>query len=128
MRTDIDLGTAKGAYTPLVVAGDFLYVSGQGGFDQDFAIVPGGIEAETVTALGNLERVLAAADATLDDLVAVTCYLADIGDWAAMDAAYRRYFGDRRLPTRTTVAVAALPFGLRLEITATAYRPRPGTR
>ncbi|OXM75248.1 MULTISPECIES: RidA family protein [Amycolatopsis] len=126
MRTNVDPGTAKGAYTPLIVAGDLLYVSGQGGFDADFAIVPGGIESETLTALGNLERILAEAGATVDDLVAVTCYLADIDDWAAMDAAYRRFFGDRQLPTRTTVGVAALPFGLRVEITAVAYRPGAG--
>ncbi|MHA6630388.1 RidA family protein [Pseudonocardia sichuanensis] len=123
MRTNIDIGTAKGAYTSLVIAGDIGFVAGQGGLDESSSVVPGGIEAETATALGNLERVLAEVDATLADVVSMTCYLADLDDWAAMDAAYRRYFGDRALPARTAVGVAALPFGLRVEITATAYLP-----
>lgn len=118
---------AKGAYTPLVIAGPFAFISGQGGLLPDGTLAPGGIAGETIATLQNVERILREINATAADLVAVTCYLTDLSEWDEMDAAYRRFFGDRPLPTRTAVGVAALPFGIRLEMTATAYVPAVGT-
>ncbi|HEX8905525.1 MAG TPA: Rid family hydrolase, partial [Longimicrobiaceae bacterium] len=75
----------------------------------------GGGAAQTEQALRNLRAVLEAAGRTLDDVVRVGVYLADMGDFAAMNEVYARWF-ERPYPARTTIGVAALPMGAAVEI------------
>ncbi len=83
-------------------------------------LVEGGIRAELVQALANLAAVLADAGAGLADVVSATVYLVDMADYPVANEIWAATFGDRP-PARTTVAVAALPLGARVEVAATAY-------
>jgi 2-iminobutanoate/2-iminopropanoate deaminase len=78
-------------------------------------LVPGGIEAGVERVFDNLEAVLEAAGASLDDVVKTTVYLLRMSDFAAMNAVYARRFGNHR-PARSTVAVAQLPKDAAVEI------------
>jgi 2-iminobutanoate/2-iminopropanoate deaminase len=110
-----------GAYSPGIVAeGRFVYVSGQGPID-DGVTTPGTIEEETRLTLENVMRVLASAGAGPADVVRCGVYLADISDFAAMNAVYERYFPDPR-PARTTIG-AALAGGIKVEIDCVAVVP-----
>ncbi len=123
MRTDINPSGKPGLFNPAIVEGDTVYVSGQGGL-RDGALVPGGIEAEAMQALKNIAALLDAADASADDLVSITCYLADIREWDRMNESWTKFFSGRRVPTRTAIGVAGLPFGMRVEMTAVARTGR----
>lgn len=113
-------GTAQGPYSTAVKAAGFVFLSGQGGIDPSTGrVVAGGIAPETVATVANIASLLRGAGMDLADLVSVTCYLADISEWEAMNAAYASAMGDAR-PVRTAVEVSALPFGLRIEMTAIA--------
>ncbi len=110
-----------GPYSPAVRAGDFLFISGQIPLDpQSGALLQGGIEAQTQRCLEQIKEILAAAGASLADLIKVTIYLADIKDFEAVNRAYAAYF-DLEPPARACVAVSALPKGARIEIEAVAY-------
>jgi 2-iminobutanoate/2-iminopropanoate deaminase len=112
-----------GPYSPAVIAGDFVYVSGQG--PQDPATgrwVTESVEAETRQVLTNIRTILAAAGASLADVVKCNVYLADRGDFAAMNQVYKEFFPDSP-PARTTVE-AHPPVDIRVEIDCVAYRPR----
>lgn len=92
-----------GAYSPAVRAGNLIFVSGQVPRDpRTGQTLDGDIREQTRTVLDNTERVLAAAGASLDDVVSVTVYLADMDDWEAFNEVYRTVFR-RPYPTRTTV-------------------------
>jgi len=112
----------KGAYSPGIRAGDFLFVSGQVPRDpRTGALIGASVAEQTRQVLENLRGVLAAAGATLDDVVSVTCYLADEKDWESFNAEYRQIFR-APYPTRTTVGA-----GLRdvlVEISAVAWLGR----
>ncbi len=110
-----------GPYRPIARAGDLLVCSGQLGL-VDGSIVPGGVAAELVQAVTNLESVLATEGAALADVVKTTVFLVDIADFEAMNAAYVPAFGENR-PARSAIAVRALPLGGTVEIEAWAYRP-----
>jgi len=113
---------ALGPYAQAVAAGDLVFCSGQVGLDPASGrLVAGGIEAETARACENLAAVLAAAGLGLADVVKTTVYLADLADFAAMNAVYARHFSAPH-PARATVQVAALPAGARVEIEAIAAR------
>lgn len=119
-----DLPQPAGAYSPAIRAGDFIFVSGQVPKDpQTGAIVEGGVAAQTRQVIANLERALGAAGAGLADLVAVTAYLADIGDWNAFNEVYRELMPPP-WPTRTTLGAGL--HGFLVEISAIAYAPRGG--
>jgi 2-iminobutanoate/2-iminopropanoate deaminase len=104
-------------FSPAVLgAGDALYLSGQVGQDPATGRLAEGVAAQTDQALRNLQAVLAAAGKTLDDVVRVGVYLADLrGDFAAMNEVYARWFA-APYPARTTIGVAALPMGAAVEI------------
>ncbi|MET0931536.1 MAG: RidA family protein [Aeromicrobium sp.] len=115
--------TAKGPYSTIVAAGDVVYLSGQGGIDPVTGHkVVGGITPETRQTIENIESLLASIGLHLSSLVTVTCYLADIDEWDEMNQAYAAAMGPDARPVRTAVEVSALPFGLAIEMTATAYR------
>lgn len=110
-----------GPYTPVVRAGDFVIVSGQGGM-LDGAKVTGGVRAETVQTMKNVAAQLATVGASLDDVVKTTCFLTDMENFVAFNEAYAEAFGSHR-PARSTVGVAALPAGFLVEVEAWAYVP-----
>jgi 2-iminobutanoate/2-iminopropanoate deaminase len=103
-----------------------VITSGQVGLADDgsgaSALVPGGTAAELRQALQNVAEVLAIEGATLTDVVKTTLYLVDIGDFVAVNEVWVEYFAEDR-PTRSAVAVAALPIGARVEVEAWAYAP-----
>lgn len=112
-------------YSPGVLAGDTLYLSGQLGRDPATAtLVPGGIEAESRQALANLREVLKAAGMDYGDVVSVTAFITDFKDFPAFNAVYRDVFATDP-PARATVQVSALNLGARVEIQMIAARPDP---
>jgi 2-iminobutanoate/2-iminopropanoate deaminase len=110
-----------GPYVPVRRAGDFIFVSGQGGLD-DGVKVDGGVVAETVQTMKNVRAQLESVGATMDDVVKTTCFLTDMDDYAKFNAEYSAAFGDHR-PARSCVAVKALPAGFLVEVEAIAYKP-----
>ena len=110
-----------GPYTPIVRAGDFLFVSGQLGL-RDGTMVEGGVLAEARQALANLRTLVESEGATLDHIVKTTVFLADMADFASVNEVYVEAFGDHR-PARSAIAVAGLPLGGRFEIEALLHCP-----
>ncbi len=116
---------AIGPYSQAVRAGRgsrMLLCSGQIGLDPASGALVEGVEAQADRALRNLDAVLAAAGATTADVVKTTIFLVDMGDFAAVNAVYARHFAEPH-PARSTVGVAALPRGARVEIEAIAALP-----
>lgn len=119
VRTD-KAPAAIGPYSQAVRSGGFLFCSGQIPLDPATGkMVEGGIEAQTERVLRNLEAVLAAGGASLAAIVKTTVYLADLGDFPAMNAVYGKFF-PADPPARATVQAAKLPAGARVEIDAIA--------
>jgi len=111
---------AIGPYSQAVRSGNLVFCSGQIGLHPATGeMVTGGVVAETQRILGNLHAVLAAAGATLDDVVRTTIYLTDLADFAAVNEVYGIFFA-APFPARATVGVAALPRGAKVEIDAIA--------
>lgn len=108
-----------GPYTPVVRAGDWLVCSGQIGI-VDGALVDGGLEPQLRQAFANLRGLLDGEGAQLSDVVKTTVFLVDIADYAEMNTVYMDEFGDHR-PSRSAVAVAALPLGAVIELEAWAH-------
>ena len=100
---------------------DILYTSGQIGLIPATGELPEGIEAQATQALDNLSAVLTAAGMSLADVVKTTVFLADINDFAAVNAIYAGYFSGEA-PARSCVQVAALPKSALIEIEAIAVR------
>ena len=113
--------SAIGPYSQGIVAGDLVFCSGQIGLDPATGEVVDGVEAQAERALRNLAAVLDAAGCTFADVVKTTIFLADIGDFAAVNAIYARHMPDPP-PARSTFAAGALPRGARIEIEAIARR------
>jgi len=111
-----------GPYVPVLRAGDFVYVSGQGGL-VDGVKVDGGVAPETAQTMKNLRVLLESVGASLDDVVKTTCFLTDMENFAAFNEAYVEALGSHR-PARSTVGVAALPGGLVVEVEAWAHVPQ----
>jgi 2-iminobutanoate/2-iminopropanoate deaminase len=96
-----------------------VFVSGQLGLKPGDTEIGGAIEEQTEQVLANLRAILEEAGSGLDRLVKTTVFLADLGDFAAMNEVYARHVGDRP-PARATVEVSALPSGAKVEIEAIA--------
>lgn len=122
----MDIITAKnapeaiGPYSHAVVAGGFVFTSGQLGLDSATGALPEGIEAQSEQAIKNLGEVLRAAGLGFADVVKTTCFLKSMDDFAAFNAVYAKYFTGK--PARSCVAVAALPKGALVEVEAVASR------
>jgi 2-iminobutanoate/2-iminopropanoate deaminase len=113
--------TPVGPYSQAIVAGGFVFASGQVPIDPATGkLVPGEIETQTERVLENLARVLEAAGSSLDHVVRASVYLVDLATFPRMNAVYARYFSADPKPARTTVQVAALPLGAQVEIDAIA--------
>jgi 2-iminobutanoate/2-iminopropanoate deaminase len=120
MREAVGGTTPAGPYSPGVIAtGRQLFVAGQGPL-RDGEVIEGTIEEQTRLTLENLGAVLRSAGASYDDVVRVGVFLADLGDFEAMNAVYQEFFSEPR-PARTTVGVALL--GMRVEIDCVAQLP-----
>jgi 2-iminobutanoate/2-iminopropanoate deaminase len=114
---------ALGPYAQAVATGNLVFCAGQVGLDPSTGtLVPGGIAAEAARALENLKAVLGATGLGLAAVVKTTVFLADLAEFATLNEVYGRYF-TAPYPARSTVQVAALPAGARVEIEAIAVRP-----
>jgi 2-iminobutanoate/2-iminopropanoate deaminase len=110
------LAPPVGPFSQAIRINGLLFLSGQVGLEPATGkLVPGGIRAETEQVLRNLAAVLEAAGKTFADVVRAGVFLTDIGDFSAMNAVYEKQF-IQPYPARTTIAVAALPLGARVEI------------
>ena len=114
---------AIGPYSQAVLAGDFLYVSGQLPIDPATGAFAGDTAAEQAAqSISNLSAILEAAGMTLDDVVKTTVLLADIADFAAVNEVYAKHFTGAVLPARAAFAVRDLPKGAKVEIELVAYK------
>ena len=113
---------AIGPYSHGVWAGDLLYLSGQTPIDPATGkLVEGGVTEQTERVFANLEAVLVDAGLSFDDVIKTTVFLTTMADFAEMNAVYGSKFGEP-YPARSTVAVAGLPLGARVEIELVARR------
>lgn len=107
---------AIGPYSQAIISGQLLFTSGQIPLVPETGeMVAGGIEAQTQRVLANLGAVLAEAGTSWDRVVKTTVFLADLGDFQAFNAIYEQGLGGAK-PARSTVQVAALPRGAKVEI------------
>lgn len=114
---------AVGPYSQAIVGNGLVFCAGQIGLDPATgALVEGGVEVQAERVLRNLAAVLDAAGCTWSDVVKTTIFLADIGDFQAVNAVYARFMPDPP-PARSTFAVAALPRGALVEVEAIALAP-----
>lgn len=112
---------AIGPYSQGVLVGDLVYTSGQIPLVPESGILAdGGIEEQTKQAIQNLSAVLEGAGSGLEKVIKTTCFLQSMGDFAAFNAVYEKYFTGR--PARSCVEVSALPKGALVEIEAIAER------
>ena len=120
VRTEQAPAPFQGApYSQAIRSGGFVFVSGQLGLKPGHAEISGSIEEQTEQIFANLSAILEAAGTGLERLVKTTVFLADLGDFAAMNEIYARHVGASP-PARSTVEVAALPSGAKVEIEAIA--------
>ena len=129
-QSPIDRVTARGApkpqgpYSHAVKAGGFVYVSGQAALDPKTSQPIGGTVAEeTRRTLENVRAILEASGANLDDVIKCSVFLADIRDFAEMNAVYSEFFGKAK-PARTTVQASLPAAGLKVEIDCVAFIER----
>lgn len=114
---------AIGPYVQAIAAGPYVFTSGQIALDPATGdLVQGGVDEQARQVMANLAAVLAAAGLGFADVVKTTIFLADMNDFAVVNAAYGESFDTASKPARSTVAVAALPRGARVEIEAIALR------
>jgi 2-iminobutanoate/2-iminopropanoate deaminase len=103
-----------------VRAGDWLVLAGQVGLDPATGKLADGVEAQTRQVLANIAAILADCGASLTDVAKTLVFVTDLGDFATVNAVYAEAMGDHK-PARSTVQVAALPAGARVEIETWAY-------
>ena len=114
---------AIGPYSQAVLAGDFLYVSGQLPIDPATGAFAGDTAAEQAAqSIRNLSAILEEAGMSLNDVVKTTVLLADIADFAAVNEVYAKFFTGEVLPARAAFAVRDLPKGAKVEIELVAYK------
>ncbi len=107
---------AIGPYSQAIVAGNLVFTAGQVALDPKTGqLVGSDVAAQTARVMENVQAVLEAAGASLHSVVKTTVYLADMGDFSAMNEVYGRYFGDHK-PARSTVQAARLPKDAKVEI------------
>jgi len=111
---------AIGPYSQAIRAGGMVFVSGQIPVDPATGEIPAGIAAQTEQSCKNVAAIMEAAGLTMDNVVKVTCFLSDMGDFAAFNEVYAKYFTSK--PARSCVAVKDLPKGVLCEIEAIAAK------
>ena len=114
--TSSELAPPVGPFSQAVSVGGFIFFSGQVAQDpMSGKLISGGLEAEVERVFQNLASVLVAARKTFADVSRVGVYLTSMDDFPAMNSIYGKYF-TKPYPARTTIAVAALPLGAKVEI------------
>ena len=111
---------AIGPYSQGYIAGNFVFTSGQIPVDPATGTVPEGISAQAEQSCKNVAAILEAAGSGLEKVIKTTCFLADMGDFAAFNEVYARYFTEK--PARSCVAVKTLPKNVLCEIEAIAVK------
>ena len=111
---------AIGPYSQGIRLGDLVFTSGQIPVDPATGAIPEGIAAQAEQSCKNVGAILEAAGVTLESVVKTTCFLADMGDFAAFNEVYAKYFTSK--PARSCVAVRELPKGVLCEIEAIAVK------
>ena len=122
-KTVIATNNAPGAIGPYSqgwVVGEFVYTSGQIPVDPATGAIPQGIAAQAEQSCKNVGAILEAAGSGYDKVIKTTCFLADMGDFAAFNEVYAKYFTSK--PARSCVAVKSLPKGVLCEIEAIAEK------
>jgi len=113
---------AVGPYSQAVQMGDFLFCSGQISIDpKTNEVFTGDIKTQTEMVMKNIEAVLTAAQMNFGNIIKTTIFITNMGDFATVNEIYAKYFKDAP-PARSTVAVAALPKGVNVEIEVIAHR------
>ena len=121
--TSGNLPSPVGPYSPGMIVGNFVFVSGQAGRQPDTGRLAPTVEAQTEQVLKNIATILEAAGSSLQHVVRCGVFLVDMSEFPKMNEVYARAFGAHR-PARTTVEVSGLPGdGLRVEIDAVAVIP-----
>lgn len=114
-----------GPYNQAIAAsGQFIFVAGQIPLDPKTGAILGGedVAQQTEQSIANLKAILTAAGVTLQDVVKTTVFLADMNDFAAMNAVYAKYFEESSAPARACVEVSRLPKDVRVEIECIAVK------
>ena len=114
----------KYPFSPAIRAGDYIFVSGQGGFVDAEGKEVKGIGAQTRQCLENMKQVLETAGSSLDDVVKVTVFLGSVTDYAKMNEVYQSYFPKDQPARSTAITGLAIPTML-IEMECIAYSPRP---
>lgn len=115
--------TPKHPFSPAIRAGDYIFVSGQGGFQEpETGKAIKGIEAQTRQCLDNMKQILEAAGSSLDDVVKVTIFLGNVGDYAKMNEVYQGYFPNE-LPARSAALTGLVIPNMLIEMECIAYAP-----
>ena len=118
-------GENKGHYSPGMLSGNLLFISGQLSIDPDTRLVPqGGAEEHARLALNNVDRVLKEAGLSPKNVVFCQVYVTGMEHWDTVNAVYASYFGDHK-PARVVSPVPELHFGCMVEIMAIAEVPAP---
>ena len=119
-----ELPAPVGPYSPAVIAGNLVFVSGQAGRDPKTGQLAADVEGQTEQTLKNVAAILEAAGSGLDHVVKATVYVADLAHWPAFNAIYGETFGAHR-PARTVVPVATLHYGYLVEMDVIAALKDP---
>ena len=115
-------GKAIGPYSLAIASGDLVFISGQIPLDAATGkLVPGDVSAQAKQSLENSKSILEAAGLGFGHVVKTTVFLTDMGDFAAVNEVYKGYVTEP-YPARSTIAVAALPLGAKVEIEMIASR------
>lgn len=113
---------AVGPYSQAIQMGDFLFCSGQISIDpQTNEVFLGDVKTQTEMVMSNVKAVLAASGLEYKNIIKTTIFLTNMADFAVVNETYAKYFSDAP-PARSTVAVAALPKGVNVEIEVIAHR------
>jgi 2-iminobutanoate/2-iminopropanoate deaminase len=116
--------SSKGAYSQVIRAGDFLFVSGQGPIDPlSKELSLGDIGEQTTLVLQSIRAILKECGASMSDVVKCSVFLETASDFPQMDIAYKAFFKEYT-PTRTTVQAGLVEPGMKIEIDCIAYHPR----
>ena len=117
----VNAPAAIGPYSQAIAAGEFVYLSGQLGVDPATGNMENGVEAQAERAISNMMAILAEAGLNISRVIKTTVFLKDMGDFAAVNAIYAKYF-QQPYPARSCVQVAELPKGGLVEIEAVCVK------